>query len=82
MLDITTEIAGSEANVDRRKAQKISLKQYVLEKLRIWINSPQPDLLCSHKEFGESRISEMAGMGPSMPSWEAGARLEIWERIP
>ncbi|HUZ46968.1 MAG TPA: hypothetical protein VMW54_10060 [Terriglobia bacterium] len=39
MLDITTEIASSEANVDRRKGQKISLKQYVLEKLRTWINS-------------------------------------------
>lgn len=39
MLNITTEVVGSEANVDRRKAEKISLKEYVLEKLRTWINS-------------------------------------------
>ena len=39
MLNITTEIAGSEANEDRRAAQRVSLKQYVLEKLRTWINS-------------------------------------------
>lgn len=39
MLNITTEIVGSEAKVDRRRAKKVSLKQYVLEKLRTWINS-------------------------------------------
>ena len=39
MLNITTEVVGSEANVNRRKAEKISLKEYVLEKLRTWINS-------------------------------------------
>ena len=39
MLNITTEIVGSEANEDRRAAKRVSLKQYVLEKLRTWINS-------------------------------------------
>ena len=39
MLNITTEVVGSEANVDKGTAKKVSLKQYVLEKLRTWINS-------------------------------------------
>ncbi len=39
MLNITTEIVGSEAKVGREKAQKAWLMQYVLEKLRSWINT-------------------------------------------
>ena len=34
MLNISTEIVGSEAKVDSRRARKVSLKQYVLEKPR------------------------------------------------
>jgi putative transposase len=39
VLNITTEVVSSEVDVEKVKAQKVSLKQHVLEKLRIWVNS-------------------------------------------
>ena len=39
MLNITTEVVSSEVDVEKVKSKKVSLKQYVLEKLRTWVNS-------------------------------------------
>ena len=39
MLNITTESVRSEADGPRSAEKKSSLKQYVLEKLRTWVNS-------------------------------------------
>ena len=39
MLNITTESVHSEADGPRSAEKKSSLKQYVLEKLRSWVNS-------------------------------------------
>ena len=39
MLNITTEVVGSEVDVEKATSKKVSLKQYVLEKLRTWVNS-------------------------------------------
>ncbi len=38
MLNITTEAVSSKADPDQAAAKKVSLKQYVLEKLRTWVN--------------------------------------------
>jgi transposase-like protein len=39
VLNITTEVVGSEVDVEKATSKKVSLKQYVLEKLRTWVNS-------------------------------------------
>ena len=39
MLNITTEVVSSEVDVKKVKSKSASLKQYVLEKLRTWVNS-------------------------------------------
>lgn len=39
MLNINTENSGTEAGVEKATAKKQSLKQHVVEKVRIWINS-------------------------------------------
>ena len=38
MLNITTEVVSSEVDVEKATLKKVSLKQYVLEKLRTWVN--------------------------------------------
>ena len=39
MLNITTEAVRSEADGEKETGKKTSLKQYLLEKLRTWVNS-------------------------------------------
>ena len=39
MLNITTDVVTSEVGVEKATSKKVSLKQYVLEKLRTWVNS-------------------------------------------
>jgi transposase-like protein len=39
VLNITTEVVSSEVDVEKATSKKVSLKQYVLEKLRTWVNS-------------------------------------------
>ena len=39
MQNITTEVVTSEVGVEKATSKKVSLKQYVLEKLRTWVNS-------------------------------------------
>ena len=39
MLNITTEVVSSEVDEEKATSKKVSLKQYVLEKLRTWVNS-------------------------------------------
>src|ERR1700757_1981545 len=39
MLNITTEPVSSKAHPNQVAAKKVSLKKYLLEKLRTWVNS-------------------------------------------
>jgi transposase-like protein len=39
VLNITTQVVSSEGDGEKATAKKVSLKQYVLEKLRTWVNS-------------------------------------------
>jgi hypothetical protein len=39
VLNITTEVVSSEGDVEKATSKKVSLKQYVVEKLRTWVNS-------------------------------------------
>jgi len=39
VLNITTDVVTSEVGVEKATSKKVSLKQYVLEKLRTWVNS-------------------------------------------
>jgi len=55
VLNITTEVVSSEADVERTAAKKSSLKQYVLEKLRTWVNS----LLEAERELFSKALNEI-----------------------
>ncbi len=39
MLNITSELAKPEEGSDKTTPKRVSLKQYLLEKLRTWVNS-------------------------------------------
>ena len=57
MLNITTEVEGSEKRSEEKSKKKHSLKGYLLEKMKSWINS----LL-------EGERDEFLGRGPCLAS--------------